>query len=258
MKKHPIDDIFRDKLAGLERQPSSAAWDRLSQAKKNDESRLAAWVWYAAAGVAIAFMAGYSVWMNQSAEIKPQLANRQIPTVTPEDSAKSQVVEQYPVEQADVASKTSINDKETNVSGSKVPRVLERESAPVEKPVQLVTINEPAIVEQKSEIDIPTINPLHEVEAIQVASVEANPLKNENRTIVVRVEEPVVNEEKEKPSRFTRIFRQLKNAKQGETVDWDDVGFNPKALVARVDDRLRTGEEKVTEKYQNIKERTKL
>jgi hypothetical protein len=41
-------------------------------------------------------------------------------------------------------------------------------------------------------------------------------------------------------------------------VDWEEVGFNPKSLVAKVDDHLRNGEEKVSEKYHNLKEKTKL
>jgi hypothetical protein len=38
-----------------------------------------------------------------------------------------------------------------------------------------------------------------------------------------------------KTSRFTRVFRQLKNARAGEKVNWDEVGFNPKAVLARLD-----------------------
>ena len=256
MKKHPIDDIFRSKLTGLEKQPSASAWDRLDQGKKNDERRFSAWVWYAAASVAIAFMAGYSVWVNKSAEIRPQLAGQQNPVIIQQDSVKPQHAERPFGELADRRVEKSVEVNKKQITSGKMQRVPKKQTVP--ETIQLATTNVPVAVKPDSDIAMPEIVTAKEFEAMHVAIAETKSAKIENRTIVVKVEEPVVNEEKEKPSRFTRIFRQLKNAKQGETVDWDDVGFNPKALVARVDDRIRTGEEKVTEKYQNIKERTKL
>lgn len=258
MKKHPIDDIFRTKLQGLEKQPSATAWDRLNQGKKKEERRLTAWIWYAAAGVAIALMAGYSVWINQSGEVTPQLAGHPNPVEIPQDSAKPPLTQEATVELAEVVPEKNISSKVEKMRPRISPRVVQKEKEVLSEPARLATTNAPVVLELQSEISLPEIATAKNMENTHVAFTETKVAKQENRTIVVRVEEPVVNEEKEKPSRFTRIFRQLKNAKQGETVDWEDVGFNPKALVARVDDRLKTGEEKVSEKYQNIKERTKL
>lgn len=83
--------------------------------------------------------------------------------------------------------------------------------------------------------------------------------KQENRTIVVNVDETELDSiEKHKSSRFTKVFRQLKNVRAGEPVNWKDVGFNPKTIAAKIDERIRDKEEVISEKYQNIKGRTKL
>jgi hypothetical protein len=63
--------------------------------------------------------------------------------------------------------------------------------------------------------------------------------------------------EKSKSSRFAKVFRQLKNARAGEPVDWQEIGFNPKDVIAKVDGRGRSRDEEGSEKYQNTK-RTKL
>ncbi len=88
----------------------------------------------------------------------------------------------------------------------------------------------------------------------------AEPVITQSRTIVVSVEEETgeANEERTQSKRFKRILGQLKNVKQGERVDWEEVGVSPATLIARVDAKLRSGEEKISEKYQNLKERTKL
>jgi hypothetical protein len=68
---------------------------------------------------------------------------------------------------------------------------------------------------------------------------------------------PSEADDKPRGSRFSRVFRQLKNARAGEKVDWDEVGFNPKDLVARVDDRLRNRDDKNPQK-DHPKDKTKL
>jgi len=32
---------------------------------------------------------------------------------------------------------------------------------------------------------------------------------------------------------MAKVWKQLKNAKNGEKVDWDEVGFNPNKLLAK-------------------------
>jgi hypothetical protein len=54
----------------------------------------------------------------------------------------------------------------------------------------------------------------------------------EIQTASVEVEKPI---QSTKEKRVRKIFRQLKNLKNGEEVNWEEVGVNPKQLIARVD-----------------------
>jgi hypothetical protein len=254
MKKHPIDDIFRNKLKDLARQPSANAWDRLSQEKERGQRRMLGWVGYAAASMAVAFIAGSLLWLNQSPEVKPELVGQQIPTVIQEDSAQPEIVEKAVAELADMGSQKKVIKKKEYSSGKKNIHAVDTSDEQVLPDANTSVV----VVEEKLKESEPPIITAEVVGPIQVASVEPQPVPTVNRTIIVRVDEQIINEDKVKSRRFTRILRQLKNAKQGESVDWEDVGLNPKALIARVDDRIKNGEEKVSEKYQNIKERTKL
>lgn len=255
MKKHPVDDLFNRKLSDIERQPSDAAWKRLSQPKKKTENRLVAWVWYAAAGVAVVFMAGYLVWMNGSTHVSPPLAEVRTPTTISLDSEQVPTLAQAEgvIEKSDKHMEKKQEEKAFVVSSV----ISEKDLDEVEDKVVIADIEttEPKQIELAN--SLPIVEPV--IALNENLPVAMNKEDNQSRTIIVKVDESEEsNEDRPKATRFKRILGQLKNAKQGERVDWEEVGFNPKSLVARVDDKLRNGEEKVTEKYQNLKERTKL
>lgn len=268
MKKYPIDDLFKSKLSTLERKPSAAAWQRIEDGQKKS-ARTLGWVWYVAAGVALAFLTGYAVWVNQATYFEPGLAQVQkvekivVPQLNRDsieaengeekialiekESIKVSATESGQVGIEEI-SKRVVKRQEYGNLGKKIPNeeVVNAEESVEARPEQIVPV----------EIVTP--------HTAQIQLAEEKPKENvlekiENRRILVKVEVPDdESAEKPKSSRFTKIFRQLKNVKDGESVNWTDVGFNPRAVVARVDNRLRLGEEKVSEKYQDIKERTKL
>jgi hypothetical protein len=282
MKKHPVDDLFKRRLEGLERTPSENAWlkiqEKQSTRSRTERRRAAVWGWYAAAGVAAAVMGGYLVWQNQQVAspggIKPQ---QTIATAKPaqKDSVVSPIDNSnMPVEQLAAAEKTGnglVSDQKDlkpaihAAQTRKVPkRVVETPLADPEgiQDVPVVAMIEkpsvPANTVQPEPVNAPVaqgIKTLPDEPAVsQVNKPEAEP----TRTIVVAVETGT-NEADDKPrgSRFSRVFRQLKNARAGEKVDWDEVGFNPKSLVARVDDRLRNKDERSSGK-DHPKDKTKL
>lgn len=267
MKKHPVDDLFKSKLSNLERKPSAAAWLRIQDGRQKN-TRTLAWVWYVAAGVALAFLTGYAVWVNQATYFEPGIAEVQkvdkivVPqlnrdSIADENAAEriasieKESIEVLAPESAHIGMGISKIVTKRQESGDLGEKNQDGEIAKVERPME-------AGVEQI----VPEQNMTQQKVQIQIAEEkpkENAPEKIENRTILVKVEVPdEESADKPKASRFTKIFRQLKNVKDGESVNWTDVGFNPKAVVARVDNRLRLGEEKVSEKYQDIKERTKL
>lgn len=291
MKKHPVDDLFKRKLEGLERTPSENAWLKI-QEKQPAKSRPAVWGWYAAAGVAAAVMGGYLVWQNQQGvspgDIQPQQTVASAKPA-PVDSAIYTVEKlNAPVEQLTAAetegnaevdhsgkilkpAHKATGNGETQIAkaqdgktpNAKAPRIQTPDIQP--EPVQntpIVAMAEkpsvPMNAMQAEPIKSPVAQDVKTLPDEPAVSRVNKPEPEPTRTIVVAVETGT-NEAEEKPrnTRFARVFRQLKNARAGEKVDWDEVGFNPKNLVARVDDRLRNKEDRSSEK-DHPKDKTKL
>ncbi|WP_353723011.1 hypothetical protein [Dyadobacter sp. 676] len=297
MKKHPVDDLFKRKLEGLERMPSENAWLRI-QEKQSASGRTArqrpvVWGWFAAAGVAAAVMGGYLVWQNQQGAspeaIQPQktiAANQPAridSAVAPVDNAKQSVEQLAVVEKLDngptghaatgLASKVSEIRKaqviQSQVVQAKIARYQKAlpRTAPAEtmrqEPAQdapaLAIIEKPAVSANAIQpVNIPVAQEVKILPDEPAVSRVNKPEPEPTRTIVVAVETGTDEvEDKPRNTRLARVFRQLKNARAGEKVDWDEVGFNPKNLVARVDDRLRGKDGKSSER-DHPKEKTKL
>jgi hypothetical protein len=280
MKKHPVDDLFKRKLEGLERKPSENAWLKI-QEKQPVKSRPVVWGWYAAAGVAAAVMGGYLVWQNQQAGspggIKPEqtiAAAKPVQrdsAVSPVENSKASAEQLVAAEeksnglaghQKDLKPASHIAELTQKDQASK--QVIERPAAAPEQ-----TQNMPVVaIAEKPEVPVNAIQPepiqkpvIQDIKTLPdepAVSRVSKPEPEPTRTIVVTVEAGTSEaEEKPRNTRFARVFRQLKNARAGEKVDWNEVGFNPKNLVARVDDRLRSKEDRSSEK-DHPKDKTKL
>ena len=284
MKKHPVDDLFKRKLEGLERTPSENAWLKI-QEKQPAKSRPVVWGWYAAAGVAAAVMGGYLVWQNQQAASPRSIQSRETIAVTKpaqKDSAVS------PVENSNASVEHLLEaGKASNVLAGNAVKNQKKDShaAPETASAQIADVQNIKIQDIKAAIAQPEPGPamaLNEKPSVPMNAIQPEPLRNpvaqdiktlpdepavsqvnkpepEPTRTIVAVVETGTNESEEKPrnTRFARVFRQLKNARAGEKVDWDEVGFNPKNLVARVDDRLRNKDERSSEK-DHPKDKTKL
>lgn len=271
MKKHPVDDLFKRKLAELDKKPSSEAWLKI-QGRAKSQRRAVGWVWYAAAGIIVTLMAGYLVWQS---DLNNQLklgGEPKVSAVTPQAKPSPPVITEQPDKVAVTEQPASVHEPAIQPDRSQIA-IRKEKSRSVKEDNQQNPLeeaeNEPALaIIEKRTTDIkpvpvePTVpSAIQEIRTLpdepavsRVNKVETEP----TRLIVVAVETNASEmDEKPKSSRFSRVFRQLKNARAGEKVDWDEVGFNPKNLVARVDDRLRNKEERTSEK-DHPKEKTKL
>nr|WP_295925934.1 hypothetical protein [uncultured Dyadobacter sp.] len=275
MKKHPVDDLFKRKMEGLERKPSADAWLKIQEKQSVKSSpalrRAAVWGWYAAAGVAAAVMGGYLVWQNQQVVAPGSINAEKVAAIArqaqPDSAVNAAIKANAPVQQIAAIEKgeNALEQKAPKdlMPAAKPPRVSKIQA--IEEPIQPMTVvavaEKPSVPVNAIESDPLNIPVRQEVKILpdepavsQVNKPETEP----TRTIVVAVETGnSETDDKPRSSRFSRVFRQLKNARAGEKVDWDEVGFNPKSLVARVDDRLRGRDEKSLEK-DHPKEKTKL
>ncbi|NIJ51030.1 hypothetical protein [Dyadobacter arcticus] len=272
MKKHPVDDLFKRKLTEWYKTPSENAWLKIQEGTET-RRRPAVWIWYAAASVAVSLIAGYLIWGNgQDGTIKQTDSQKTVATVK-QQKGKEQVESivkgrdfqaQVLLKQKDIVAqrKAPVARHEKNLTQHQPAFEKKQSKTRAETPV--IAIQEPSVVENSvasadspKSSDIETVKP--PVDKLTMLAVVNKEKAEQAIKIVVAVEASNDEfEERPKSSRFSRVFRQLKNARAGERVNWEEVGFNPKNLVARVDDRLRNKEERTSERNQNPIERTKL
>jgi hypothetical protein len=89
----------------------------------------------------------------------------------------------------------------------------------------------------------PNTPALHNQERVKLSDEHKRVQVAEPRVIVAVIHEdewPINKpetdiEDNRKNKRLKQIFTQLKKAKKGEEVDWDQVGFNPKSILAKVE-----------------------
>jgi hypothetical protein len=270
MKKHPVDDLFAQKLTSWETTPSESVWQRIQAEQKKKQHRLRGWHWFAAASVAILLVAGYVGWVSEpamtdlavGAPSRMEEPSKQLPGTSAEPAAREVLPEQplpgtYPTEALAAAgtSKTLPAAREIN------PTTIRLEPATADVPA-LVADQEIAALHRD---EVPaTAQPAYRPElkvpdAASVQEVLAGPREIAgDRVVVARVDVEDVDMEEQKPSKLFRVLRQLKNAKEGEAVDWGEVGVNPKKLLARADERLRNEEAKVYKQYNHLKEKIQL
>jgi hypothetical protein len=66
------------------------------------------------------------------------------------------------------------------------------------------------------------------------------------------------NGEEKKPKYLSRFFKQVINAKNGDRVDWNEVGFKPAKILARAENKLKLTKEEINDSYQTVKNKTVL
>ncbi|MCE6988767.1 hypothetical protein [Dyadobacter sp. CY323] len=267
MKKHPVDDLFKRRLTDLDKKPSDKAWLKIQQ--NTQTRRRGGWIWYAAASVAITLVAGYVVWQNTREDRFSKSGKLETVAVLP---AKSNVAEKpekgmsdsnavmLAIDEGKVLKSRPSNSPIKNQKVSEVNALDKQRIVEAENEIEIAVTNKP--VDQISSVKSVEVLELPKVESIRPGNESLASTRTVQNvaepaiTIVVEVES-IDNEVAEKPkaSKLSRVFRQLKNARAGERVDWDEVGFNPKSMVARVDDRLRNKEDRGHEKDQSVKQR---
>ncbi|MPR33793.1 hypothetical protein [Salmonirosea aquatica] len=273
MKKHPVDDLFARKLADWQPSTSPDVWKRIEDRQEKKSRRLIGWHWYAAASLTLLLMVGYVVWQNQST-ILPD-AGRGLATVeqpqqpetnTSRSDRALQKSEVPPInsEAEKITTRSKVEENILNQNTRAFAKVDPIAQPQRQEPKPVLEDTEVAAIQKKeigSELLIPdnkAITSLQPVEARLETTNETLAEQTKGRVIIAHIETDKLVQEDPKSSKFIRILRQLKNAKEGEAIEWDEVGFNPKKLVARADERLRDEEEKISKKYQELKDKTKL
>lgn len=268
MKKHPVDDLFTRKLTDWQPEVTNQLWDRI-EARQGKVPRRLGWYWYAAASVTILVLAGYVVWQSEGGgstgdkrgvateeQMKQRARPEQLPEIVP--SEKTIVLAS-----SDEARK-STSQKPITTQNRRVMNTGEVVMVKTNEPVVLPERMEVAAIQRKHTAPESLIAENEEGHSLTPTAVQPGIVGNSfhdtatGRVVVAHIELAPLKEDESKNSKFIRVLRQLKNAKQGEAIEWDEVGFNPKKLMARADERLKNEEEKISKKYQELKDKTNL
>lgn len=281
MKKHKVDELFSTKLNNWEPKPSKDLWSKIEARQQSEKQKNRfAWTWYAAAGISLALIAGYSVWEqnNPDNRITTFATTSSSPVIDQEEQASPRTSQSAPdpvepgvqkaIAQPDPATKATLKSRtiEGSVSLQKpsgeTPKVIASTSSelatlPSSQPVKPV----PAVANPEESLNFKVA---HALALTSAQTVREEPLPKapptETVVVVVEVDQVEKNNVKKKPSRFKRILAQLRNVKGGEKIEWNEVGVNPAELLAKADEslRIRSEEVKQSKQYKTIKDKINL
>lgn len=267
MKKHPVDELFSRKLRDAEVPPRQEAYLKLQQRLQTKQRRLGWWQqgpWLAAAGVSILLVAGWVVWNSQpseNVEVAQINSNTGAAKSAPFEKThivpakeKSLVNTGAPVQQ--IAQGQESKPQTSSLKNAQLDVALKTQQEEIASAVELLvnqqqttpkmpiedtqttiakathSIEEQSPVVKKVVLQLPELN-----ESLAAENKSTNPAILEKTTSVVSesstsFDNNLINQPR-KSSRMAKVWKQLKNAKNGEKVDWDEVGFNPNKLLAK-------------------------
>jgi tRNA nucleotidyltransferase/poly(A) polymerase len=142
-----------------------------------------------------------------------------------------------------VAVEKSIPQKSTLKTSKKIDVVENKQLAQL-PPQQFIKVEEPKQIAQST---IPEIKKLASEPNTIILVLENQQSKVEEETIVlnmVEIKPEVVvqtdlnDSNIKKETRLSKIWQQLKRAKNGENVNWSEVGIKPQKMLARADAKI--------------------
>ncbi len=257
-----IDKIFNESFQHYERQPRTEAWEKLQARLEKKNSKVLPLWWKYASAASVAFflgVAGYWVVNDSSNESQIVATNttikalpkvKSIPEVLIQSKSKENtIVKTDDLEPKNLSPVTNVPanphvSKHTPLpNNSSVAIIKPLDKLPIRKQSDLQNSNSPIIALETIKTKTTDIkNPIEENTIVLV--LENTKPKKEEETIVLnfvdtKVETVAQNVEPEKKqSRVGKIWEQLKRAKNGENVNWGEVGLKPQKVLARADAKI--------------------
>lgn len=263
MKKHPIDELFSNKLNEYEIEPSDKAWEILQAKSKNKGARPKRMYYWSVAAMILVTIGGY-FWilenrLPESSELSASAQNNN--TVT-------EILKSHSLPETDIetpGSSSQLTEKIANNSSVNVDNHLQQSDQMTNQPLIENIRQETIAFEKQNQVvgNIASSAAYPDPEVIVLAETTSSNADNQsNSELAIKedLENKFINEEvssrviiatihdqqssesisddvksEKNNKRIKGIFAQLKNAKRGEEVDWNDVGFNPKIILSKLD-----------------------
>lgn len=236
-----IDKIFSKGLHNYERQPRPQAWGKLEARLQKPKSKVLPiwWKYASAASVALILGVGGFWFNNQKSHLEEQtvVVRKQII-----EKKHSQIIEKATTPQMAQVEKI-IPQKATFKITEKARTAIEQNQFTQLPPQQIIKVEEIKQIAKMPTIESKKIEEQNTI----VLILENTKPKVEEETIVLNMVEtkPEVIAQNDsndgitkKETRISKIWQQLKRAKNGENVNWSEVGIKPQKLLARADAKI--------------------
>jgi hypothetical protein len=235
-----IDKIFSEGLYKYERQPRPQAWEKLEARLQKPKSKVLPiwWKYASAASVALLLgIGGYWISNKKPSSIEEVAVNQKPVNIKkPTQIIEKEIINQVVKVEGNLSKKTlykSIEHHEMSENKQFAPLPLQ----------QIIRIEE---IKQIAKIPIIESKKAEEQNTIVLVLENTKP-KVEEETIVLNMVEtkPEVVAQSDlndgamkKETRLSKIWQQLKRAKNGENVNWSEVGIKPQKMLARADAKI--------------------
>lgn len=247
-----IDKFFAERLQQYERQPRTVAWEKLQAKLDKQESKLIPLWWrYASAASVALLLASGIYWMNAPKDLDAiKMASNPTKTISTEKKTgeiAKDIASPIAHDNISIASNATEKSRTKIVPDISTEKAIKIGKTSAEKNL-INTKDEPILVKNIAPIQIPKPEIAPSTIVLVVENTTKVNKEAEKETIVLNLIEtpteavaettPLDESANRKPSKFNRIWQQLKRAKNGENVDWKEVGFKPQKLLARADAKI--------------------
>lgn len=276
MEKHNIDKLFDERLQNYERKPRPEAWDKLQAKLQQNETKIVPLWWKVARAASVVLLlgtVGYLVWettiKNPEVEGSNVAAANSLPKTKEDKLAqpnRSIVLEktgnsENKIEESLVQAEPRLNkiNKQTTHKNSvkeHFDKLME-----VAKNTQ-----EPVLAQKETPLPLPKVTNNTIVLVMEPTPEQTTP-KGAETIVLSMVEAPagpgterpgwVEEASNRKTSKLGKLWQQLKRAKNGEGVDWNELGVKPQKVLARADAKLENTKESIVESVKEIKNNEK-
>lgn len=273
ISKDKIDQIFSEKLEGHTIKPRALAWEKLERKlEQNQKKVIPFWRRYSiAASVAALLLMGFIFYFNlpktnelpvastvSTKENMGHLANKPLENLKKENLTNSQDSPTFLVKNETKIpnirrnlnpifenTETKMEEIPEEFATTEIIKTEEKAIAVIEKPQNHTSEINTVAMDNKS-ISTKAFNADEDLTIVfTVANFENNP--------EVIQDSP---ENEKKPKYISRFFKQLINAKNGDKVNWNEVGFKPAKILARAENKLKNTKDDVNDTYQTVKNKT--
>jgi hypothetical protein len=272
ISKDKIDQLFSEKLDNHTVKPRAEAWEKLeNRLEKSKKKLIPFWQKLSiAASVAVLLLAGGVAYFEGNEDKLDTNLNN---SVAVENNTNT-----IAKPKGNLASPHNISEKNVNYSAS-LATTNNTKTAIIPAHTELFANSQkpenqetnPRVDQEDHNIDLSQTVAQNTPEESEIekniGKVESKitPAKaDEDLTIVFTVADFQQNEQEyastpettKKPKYLSRVFKQLMNAKNGDRVNWDDVGFKPAKILARAENKLKNTKDDINDSYQTVKNKT--